>query len=112
MKYKLMSQDHQQYEDDSFEQEPATNEKKHALKLSIDFLAVKDMKVSASISVAYGLRLVQVAQHQFKSQPPTPVNSNQSAETKLQGAFASYEFQASKGEILALFSDNRINARV
>jgi len=35
----------------------AREEKRHLLKLSIDFLAVKDMRVSASISVQYSLRL-------------------------------------------------------
>jgi len=40
-----------------------SNEKKHVLKLSIDFLAVKDMKVSANITVQYSLRLLSQAHH-------------------------------------------------
>ena len=49
------------YENDGFESDSANandgtfkssqDEKRHLLKLSIDFLAVKDMKVSANISV-------------------------------------------------------------
>ena len=69
--------------------------KRHLLKLSVDFLTVKEMKLSASVSVQYSLRLQTNQVHQFKSAPPTPVNSG-SNEVKLQNAFASYDFQATK----------------
>ncbi len=39
------------YEQDGFEQSEGSEGQKHMLKLSIDFLGVKDMKLSASISV-------------------------------------------------------------
>jgi hypothetical protein len=63
------------YENDGFDSESmgrASNQdpdgKKHLLKLSVDFLTVKDMKVSSNISVQYSLRLLQhTTVHQFKS---------------------------------------------
>jgi hypothetical protein len=63
------------YENDGFDSESigrASNgdadQKKHLLKLSVDFLTVKDMKVSANVSVSYTLRLLQQSTvHQFKS---------------------------------------------
>ncbi len=60
------------YENDGFDSESigrASNnadDKRHLLKLSIDFLSVKDMKISASLSVSYSLRLLS-ASHNFKS---------------------------------------------
>lgn len=72
------------YENDGFDSESvgrasngdAADQKKHMLKLSVDFLTVKDMNVSANVSVSYTLRLLQQSTvHQFKSSPPTPVNS-------------------------------------
>ena len=47
------------YEDDHFEaSEPNPNEKKHLLRLSIDLLTVKDLKLSANIQVSYNLKLI------------------------------------------------------
>jgi hypothetical protein len=53
------------YENDGFDSESigrASNgdadHKKHLLKLSVDFLTVKDMKMSANITVNYSLRLL------------------------------------------------------
>ena len=53
------------YENEAFDSDTSLNrggdsdsDKRHLLKLSIDFLTVKDMRVSASLSVAYSLRLL------------------------------------------------------
>jgi hypothetical protein len=59
---------------------------------------VKEMRVSAQISVSYSLRLQSATTHQFKSSPPTPVNQDAS-ETKLLNGFASFDFSATKSEI-------------
>ena len=76
------------YENDGFDSESmgrASNgddqQKKHALKLSIDFLTVKDMRISANLSVQYSLKLLSQL-HQFKSSAATPVNSG-SQEVKI-----------------------------
>lgn len=45
-----------EYENEQFEKD-STDEKKHLLKLSLDFLTVKDLKYSANISVQYALKL-------------------------------------------------------
>ena len=39
------------YEDDHFEKEDGQDEKKHLLRLSVDLLSVKDLKVSANVTV-------------------------------------------------------------
>lgn len=49
-------------------------ERRHQLKLAVDFLTVKDLNQSASISVQYSLRLTNQTMHNFKSSPATPVN--------------------------------------
>lgn len=81
------------YEDDQFEkEEPSGAESKHLLRLSIDLLSVKDLKMSANVTVSYTINLNKT--HAFESSPPTP--ANQSQEVKLSNAFATYEFQATK----------------
>ena len=45
------------YEDDNFEKEDITDEKKHLLKLGIDILSVKDFKLSANIVATYTMKL-------------------------------------------------------
>jgi len=63
------------YENDGFDSESMgrasngdSDNKKHMLKLSVDFLTVKDMKLSANISVSYSLKLAQHSTvHQFQS---------------------------------------------
>ncbi|TNV83154.1 hypothetical protein FGO68_gene15387 [Halteria grandinella] len=90
---------------------PSIDEKRHLLKLSIDFLSVKEMKISAQISVSYSLRLQSTSSHQFKSAPATPVNQG-ATETKLQNSFASYDFQASKTEIAEIIGSTQLIARI
>lgn len=80
------------YEKDDFELEDDPSAK-HLLRLGIDILSVKEMKVSANISIEYVVNLDEA--HAFKSHPPTPVN--QGLEAKISNSFASYEFQANKG---------------
>ena len=48
------------YENDGFDSEggAADESKRHQLKLSIDFLSVKDMRVSATLSFNYSLKLL------------------------------------------------------
>lgn len=60
------------YEEDQFEKDEqhdnnnnnyphsaGANEKKHKMKLSIDFLTLKDMRISANILIQYSLKLLQ-----------------------------------------------------
>lgn len=62
------------YEEDHFDPEDQQDNKQHLLKLSIDFLNVKDCKLSANLFLQYTLKLQQT--HSFKSNPPTPVNQS------------------------------------
>ena len=54
-----MSYENEAFESDSMGRGSAFggDEKRHQLKLSIDFLSVKEMKLSAQLSVSYSLRL-------------------------------------------------------
>lgn len=88
-----------EYEDDHFE---ADSEPKHLLRLSIDLLSIKDLKLSANVSVGYTVNLNKT--HTFKSSPSTPLNSGGN-ETKLANAFAAYEFQATKHELYGYLND-------
>lgn len=45
------------YENEGFESDGNPDDKRHQLKLSIDFLSVKDMRVSATLSFSYSLKL-------------------------------------------------------
>ena len=59
------------YEEDRFEQED-TNEKRHKMKISIDFLTIKDLKLTANVILQYNFKLMQKT-HAFKSSKPTAV---------------------------------------
>ena len=56
------------YDNEGFESESADGEqgKRHQLKLAIDFLSVKDMRVSATLSINYSFKLLQNV-HSFSS---------------------------------------------
>lgn len=57
------------YDNEGFESESAADgdqAKRHQLKLAIDFLSVKDMRVSATLSINYSLKLLQNV-HSFSS---------------------------------------------
>jgi len=75
------------YENDGFESE-GDDSKRHQLKLSIDFLSVKEMRVSATLSFNYSLKLLQNV-HSFSSAQKTPVNTG--GEFKLLTGFASFD---------------------
>jgi hypothetical protein len=47
--------------DEDFEKEDAqpSDEKQHKMKLSIDFLSVKDFKVAANLLLSYSLKLME-----------------------------------------------------
>ena len=68
------------YEEDQFEKDDNQDEKKHLLKLTIDYLSAKDFKVSANVILSYSLKLPQQV-HSFKAGKATPVGVN--SETKL-----------------------------
>jgi hypothetical protein len=61
------------YENDGFDSESIgrasnTDDKRHLLKLSVDFLSVKEMRISATLSVTYSLRLLSASQpHHFRA---------------------------------------------
>lgn len=90
-----------EYSNDRFEQEEA-NEKRHKMKLSIDFLSVKDLRSAMNLLVVYNLKTTSSSSQQFKSARATPVGIN--IEVKLNHSFAAYEFLASKSELLDLLS--------
>jgi hypothetical protein len=48
------------YENEGFESESVDGDqsKRHQLKLSVDFLSVKEMKASATLSINYSLKLL------------------------------------------------------
>jgi centrosomal protein CEP120 len=59
--------DNEGFESDSIGRASASDEKKHLLRLSIDFLSVKDLqRTGGSLTVMYNLRLAG-QQHSFKS---------------------------------------------
>lgn len=58
-----MSYENDAFESDSVGKGSQNDERRHLLKLSIDFLAVKEMRVCGSFTVQYGLRLINVKQH-------------------------------------------------
>lgn len=76
------------YEEDQFEKEEHNsnynnnfknvslngNEKQHKMKLSIDFLTIRDMRVSANVLICYSLKLSDEKDlHNFKSGKATAV---------------------------------------
>ena len=67
------------YENDNFEREDQHdahfNEKKHKMKISIDFLSVKDLKTPLNIQIQYSLRL-STQSHTFKSARPSAAGLN------------------------------------
>ena len=92
-----------EYEEDQFEREDEkVNEKRHKMKISVDFLTIKDLKLSANVVLSYQLRLIQQT-HSFKSGKATAVQQGQ--EVKLTHVFAAYEFQASKSELFNMLNE-------
>ena len=59
----------------------------HALKLSIDILSVKDLKMAANLMCGYTIKLSSGA-HSFRTETPTPVA--QATEARIEKGFASY----------------------
>ena len=51
----------------------SASEANHALKLSIDLLSIKDLKISANLVCDYQLKLSS-GLHSFRSEKPTPVS--------------------------------------
>lgn len=72
------------------------------MKLSIDFLTVRDLRAAMNLIVVYNLKTTSASASQFKSLRATPVGIN--LEVKLANSFAAYEFLASKTELLNLLS--------
>ena len=68
----------------------------------------KEMRVSATLSFNYSLKLLQNV-HSFSSAQKTPVNTG--GEFKLLTGFASFDVQATKQEIVEIFSHNQLTAR-
>ncbi len=100
------------YEEDQFEKEEdqaAKSQKAHKMKISIDFLTIKDLRVSANLMLQYSLKLLQQT-HSFKSGKPTAVAQNQ--EVKLTHVFAAFEFQATKQELYSLLNDSTLLTKI
>ena len=93
----------------SAKQSDAGSEQHHKLKLSVDLLSVKDLQVSANLVCNYSLKLSS-GMHTFRTEAPTPVS--QASESKLQKAFASFEFAASKSELFAVLAGNNFKIKL
>lgn len=98
-----------EYDEDQFERDDSHDEKKHLLKLTIDFLTAKDFKMAANVMISYSIKLLQQT-HSFKSGKATPVGVN--SEVKLTQVFASFEFQASKSELFTLLNEASLPTKV
>ena len=101
------------YENDNFQREDQNdanfNEKKHKMKISIDFLSVQDLKTPLNIQIQYSLRL-STQSHTFKSARPSAAGLN--TEVKLQHSFAAYEFLAGKSELQHILNNTQLKAKI
>jgi predicted patatin/cPLA2 family phospholipase len=86
------------------------SEDKHNLRLTVDMLSVKDMRMSANLMLKYVINLGGQS-HAFQSFEPTPVNSS-NQEKQLKKTLASYEFAATKNQLHGMLAGNCVTVNV
>ena len=101
------------YSEDQFEgasQGSNSAETVHHLKFTVDLLSVKDFKVAANLLLSYQINLHKT--HSFKSSGNGTAIKAGAAEQKLTNSFASFEFRASKSQLLQIFGRNVMTVNV